>query len=41
MPMELAQSISLVSVDLQFSESNQVGVELDAAVNLYVYGEES
>jgi hypothetical protein len=33
-PMELAQSISLVSKDPQFSESNQVGVELDAGVNL-------
>ena len=32
--MELAQSISLLSNLSQFSESNQVRVELDAAVNL-------
>ena len=32
--MELAQSISLDSEPKQFSESNQVRVRLDAAVNL-------
>ena len=33
--MLLAQSISLESKRLQFSESNQIGVELDAWVNLH------
>ena len=39
--MALAQLISLVSELEQFSELNQVGVELDAGANLHVYARES
>ena len=35
--MLLAQSISLELEKLQLSESNQIGVELDAWVNLHVF----